>query len=491
MRRFHASTAFVRGIRGPIGSGKSVGMCFEIFIKMSQQAKGKDGIRRSRWAIIRNTYPELETTTIKTWLDWFPEGEENFGKMNRRVPICHHFKYNNIEAEIYFIAMDRPEHVKKLLSLELTGIWYNEAREMPIEVVLAGIDRVGRYPSQRDRPDHLRSDEWPTWYGVIMDTNSPDDDHWWAVYAGDSPVPESWGDFELPSNWQFYSQPPAAFERKILGKTKWILNANAENLENLPKNYYANLIQGKPVSHIRVYVGNQYGIPVEGRVVYPEYSDDMHKSPHKIQAIAGRDIYVGLDFGRTPAAVFGQYDLDGQWRDLHEIVTERSGAKAFAKLIKMEIKIEFPNVPLDRFTFYGDPSGADPQGGEDRSYFDILASEGIKVRPAPTQNPTTRIEAGREPLERVIIGAKPAYQINPTCKVLIKGFKNGYKYPKLGKVGSVRYGDKPEKNKFSHVHEARQYCMCGAGFGKLVIGTKKQWQQGRTFKAKTNFGVFS
>ena len=27
---FHADNSFVRGIRGPVGSGKSVGCCFEI-----------------------------------------------------------------------------------------------------------------------------------------------------------------------------------------------------------------------------------------------------------------------------------------------------------------------------------------------------------------------------------------------------------------------------------------------------------------------------
>ena len=488
--KFHKSEAFVRGIRGPIGSGKSVGCCLEIFMRMSAQAPGKDGVRRSRWAIIRNTYPELETTTIKTWLDWFPEGEENFGKMNRRVPICHHFKYNDIEAEVYFIAMDRPDHVKKLLSLELTGIWYNEAREVPIEVIMAGIDRVGRYPSQRDRPDSLTSDQWPTWYGVIMDTNSPDDDHWWPVYAGDSPVPEDWEGFELPDNWQFFSQPPAATETKINGKVKWVLNPKAENLQNLPKGYYRNLIQGKPVSHVRVYVGNQYGTPVEGRTVYPEYVDDVHKAEVRLKPIPGKDVYVGLDFGRTPAAVFGQFDSSGQWRDLHEIVTARSSGRAFAKLIKMEIAIEFPGTPLSRFNFYGDPSGGDPQGGEDSSYFDILKGQGIKVMPAPTQDPTMRIEAGREPLERILPGNRPAYKISPTCKFLIKGFKNGYRYPKMGKIGSIRYGDKPDKNKYSHVHEARQYGMCGAGFGKTVTG-KGKWKTGRTFKAKTNFKVLS
>lgn len=484
LKQFHASTAFVRGIRGPIGSGKSVGMCVEVFRRLQQQAPDKTGKRKSRWAIIRNTYPELETTTLKTWLDWFPE--EIFGKVSRRVPICHYFRYNDIEAEIYFLALDRPEDVKKLLSLELTGAFINEARELPLKIVQTATDRVGRYPSQRARPADVPAEDWPTWYGVIMDTNSPDDDHWWAVMAGDAELPE---DFTIPENWEFFSQPPAAFEEKDNGRTVWILNPEAENLENLPKNYYKNLISGKTNGHVRVYVGNKYGSLSDGQPVYTEFSQDVHVAPEPIKVIKGRPIHVGLDFGRTPAASFGQMDVFGQWRDIHEIMCSGIGAKRFAKIIKMEIQNEFPGIPMEAFEFWGDPSGGEPQGGEDRTYFEILEGEGIRVRPAPTQNPSTRIEAGREPLEQMLPGGKPAYQLSPTCKGLKKGFVSGYHYPKIGKVGSTRTADKPEKNKYSHVHEARQYGMCGAGFARKAIQKEKR-QNDRPTQAKTKFSVY-
>ena len=71
-----------------------------------------------------------------------------------------------------FLALDRPEDVKKLLSLELTGVWINEAREIPKSIVDACSMRVGRYPSMRDGG--------PSWYGVIADTKPPDTDHWWV-----------------------------------------------------------------------------------------------------------------------------------------------------------------------------------------------------------------------------------------------------------------------------------------------------------------------
>ena len=199
---FHASDAFVRGLRGPIGSGKSVACCIEIVSRALRQAQGPDGKRRSRWAIIRNTYPELKSTTIKTWLEWVPENV--FGPIKWDTPISHTVKLRpDVELEVYFIALDKPQDVKKLLSLELTGVWINEAREVPKPVVDAATGRVGRFPPVRDGGC--------TWSGVIMDTNSPDDDHWWYHSAEE----------ETPKGWAFFSQPGG-------------LSPDAENLRNLP-----------------------------------------------------------------------------------------------------------------------------------------------------------------------------------------------------------------------------------------------------------------
>ena len=68
LKAFHGSDAFVRGVLGPIGSGKSVACVMEIMRRAQQQRPGADGIKRSRWAVIRNTYGELRDTTLKTVL---------------------------------------------------------------------------------------------------------------------------------------------------------------------------------------------------------------------------------------------------------------------------------------------------------------------------------------------------------------------------------------------------------------------------------------
>lgn len=124
MVEFHADDHFVKGIMGCFASGKSVGMDWDVFLRCKTMTKMKDGVRRSRWALIRNTKEQLKDTTIRTWLDWFPDGVTgNFSVSD----MTYHLKYQDIEAEILFRALDRPEDIRKLLSMELTGAFINEA----------------------------------------------------------------------------------------------------------------------------------------------------------------------------------------------------------------------------------------------------------------------------------------------------------------------------------------------------------------------------
>ena len=65
--KFLQDKSFVRGIMGPVGSGKSYACAAEIMLKaVSQVPSPRDGIKYSRFVVVRNSYPELRTTTIKT-----------------------------------------------------------------------------------------------------------------------------------------------------------------------------------------------------------------------------------------------------------------------------------------------------------------------------------------------------------------------------------------------------------------------------------------
>jgi hypothetical protein len=159
----------IRGIMGPFGSGKTSGCIWEIIRKSLQQKPGPDGIRHTRWAIVRNTFPQLNDTTIKSVLDWLPPIV--FGNYRSAAHDYTITGFKGAKIELLFRALDKPEHVSNLLSLELTGVWVNEAREVPKVIIDALDGRIDRFPSNKDGGR--------TWTGMIMDTNPPDDESWW------------------------------------------------------------------------------------------------------------------------------------------------------------------------------------------------------------------------------------------------------------------------------------------------------------------------
>ncbi|QAZ38441.1 TerL [Methylibium sp. Pch-M] len=433
LAEFHASNKFVRGIRGPIGSGKSVGCCWEIWTRAMEQAPCQ-GVRRSRWVATRNTYGELTTTTLQTWLDWFPE--DRFGKVVHGAPITHTLRWPHadgtmVELEMWFLALDRPEHVKKLLSLEVTGGWMNEAREQPKAILDALTGRVGRYPSKRDGG--------ASWFGVIMDTNPPDSDHWWYDLAEE----------QHPADFEFFSQPSGD-------------GPNAENVENLPERYYERLKAGKTAEWIKVYVKGDYGYVTDGRPVYPEFVDSLHVAEFDLDPKL--PLYGGMDFGLTPAGLFAQRRPNGQILIHSELVTDDMGIVRFAELWHVAAQARYPGMEFARIT--GDPAGMS-RNDDERTTFDILRANRVPAVPASTNDFTLRREAFALPMTRLVDG-KPRILVHPQCRRLRKALAGGYQYKRVAVSGAERFHDKPDKNLHSHVAEAGQYLVLGMGEGQAV-----------------------
>ena len=479
LKSFMKDSTFFRGIRGPVGSGKSVSCCVEVFRRALEQKKGADGLRKSRWAIIRNTNPQLRTTTIKTWLDWFPESD--WGRFHWSVPYTHHIKKGEIDLEVIFLALDRPEDVKKLLSLELTGIWINEAREIPKSIIDACTMRVGRYPSMRDGG--------PSWSGVIADTNAPEEDHWWPIMAGEVPIPdhiprEQAKMLVKPDNWNFFTQPCGMLEVKDEeGEIQdYKENPKAENQKNILANYYSNLIRGKTKSWIDVYVMNRLGHIQDGKPVYPMFASEVHIAKEEIPVAANVPVYVGIDFGLTPAAVLAQ-KVRGRWFVQSEIVAVDMGIVRFAEVLRQELATRFSAA--SEVIIYGDPAGDFRAQTDESTPFHILRGAGLRAFPAPSNSVDLRLESVSSQLTKMVEG-KPALLIDRRCPQLIKGFEGGYAYKRM-EVSGERYADKPDKNMFSHVHDAAQYLFLGAGEGRALMNNQKPL---RPVVAKRSFDLF-
>lgn len=436
--KFHMSEDFVRALMGPIGSGKSVACTLEMLLKSVQQEPNQMGIRKTRWAVIRNTYRELVDTTINTFQDWIPFSWGTFLKGDMKFVLRQPVgDGTTIEAEFMFRALDKPQDIKKLLSLELTGGWVNEAREIPKAVIDMLVGRLGRYPSARDGG--------PTWFGLIMDTNPPDSDHWWYTLFEET----------RPDGYKLFKQPSG-------------LSENAENVTNLPPNYYSNMLLGKDPEWINVYVRGQYGFIQDGMVVYPEFNPGVHIADEIIEVDRSLDLWVGIDFGRTPAAEFAQQDVEGQWRFIDEITTKNMGADAFAEVFGNHIRKNYRGMNI---CIHGDPAGNDATQASDETAFDILLAAGIDCIECPGENdPDLRRGSIRMNLTRMTFSGKPRLIISPKCKQLVKGLSGGFKYRRMQVVGEDRYQNVPDKNRYSHPVEAAEYCLLGAGEDITMVG---------------------
>lgn len=223
LRAFLADASRYSVVLGPVGSGKTVANVVKPYLWALEQEPGPDNIRYYKHGVVRNTMPELWRTTIETYTAIFTA--ELFGDVRRSSPVSHRIAWdaegrkrgrfeqdatetglalrwvpyddNNpgLDFHVDFFALDRPQHVKSLLSYEATSLFFNEMREIPKAIVDAAGDRVGRYPSL------AKGGVMPTKIGVFGDSNPPDEEHYLYEYR-----------LNPPKGWSIYVQPPGLVE---------------------------------------------------------------------------------------------------------------------------------------------------------------------------------------------------------------------------------------------------------------------------------------
>lgn len=242
LAEYIADRSHVSIVRGSIGSGTSSASIMKMLAISMEQHKNPDtGLRHTRWCVVRNTFPDLKNTTVKTWLDWLPE--EQYGRFYWDRPYRHLIRVGDMDMEVYFIALDSPDDVRKMRSFEVTGFWFNELEFIEKEIVDEAESRTGRYPAVKDGG--------AKWDGVIADMNAPREDHWIPLMMGEVPLPDNWTEeerlsYRKPDNWGYFVQPPAMLEERdgsgqLVG---YKMNPLAENIRWLKPGYYEEKIKG-------------------------------------------------------------------------------------------------------------------------------------------------------------------------------------------------------------------------------------------------------
>ena len=518
--RFHASDKVVRGFLGPVGNGKSVTAINEMHRLAVLQEPNVDGIRKTKWAIVRNTYDMLETTTLATFRQWIPHEICGVTLKPMRGDMAYPLADGTrVECKFIFLALDRPDDVKKLLSLEVTGVFINEARELPYAVVKGSRERIGRYPSQVDgytdvyneqgiltyeAPKELNADgsvvmnpdgtpkyKPCTRKSLLMDTNPPEDDHWWYQLAEDGHLksnnsPEA--KRAITEIFEFF-RGPSPF---LMDGDQYIDNPLAENIKFLPGGYkyYRDMLAGNTDDHINVMVMGNYGTIKDGKPVYPQYNDRLHCPDKPLGIIEDLPIGLGWDGGLTPTCIIGQLTTRGQLRIIAELVSEDMGVRQFARdIVKPFLQRNFYGIKISHS--YIDPAGKGRGEAEAKSAMGILNDDyaeydingdltgnddgdifqplnmGFETEPAPTNDPTKRIDAVNSYIIKLVDG-EPGYLVSKKCPMIRKGKIGGYQYKRMQMSGEARFKDKPDKNKYSHPADAEQYMALGFAGGYVV-----------------------
>lgn len=467
---FMESSAFTRFILGPVGSGKTTGTLFELVRRCAEQAPGPDGKRRTRWAIVRNTLSQLKQTVLRDIESWL--GPIVTYRVSENMVIL---EVGDIYSEWFLIPLSEPEDQKRLLSMQLTGIWINEFIELVPDLVPAMAGRVGRFPSA--------AQGGCTWFGIIGDSNMPNvGSEWYRLL-----------DVDVPPDWEVFIQPGG-------------LDDDAENLDYLlqtaetlllplghpdrikaGREYYRRLERQHNPAWVKRYVHAKFGDDPDGTAVFGATFDmKVHvaksvKGTEKdgapggfvggLTPIPGRLLIVGQDFGRNPCSVITQVDARGRMMVLEEVISTDIGLELHLKTRLKPALLDARYAGLN-ILVVGDPSGSYKGQLTEETCFDLLAREGFIGQPAPTNELDKRLRA----VDSLFLQRDGIIIDQARCPTLLRALNGLYRYGKT-KAGQTK--PLPEKsNPWSDVADALQYAA-------LTMNPQFQRVMGRTLGRAT------
>lgn len=438
--RFMKSEAFGRLIAGPVGSGKTTAAVIELLRRSMGQAKGKDGIRHTRHAIVRQTLKQLKDTVLKdcqNWLKGLGQWKVSDGTF--------HLDFDDVRSEWVFIPLEDSEDQARLLSMQLTGAWLSECIEMDISVLAPLTGRLGRYPSGGDGV--------PTWHGWIADTNFPTEMTPWHQFM-ENPPPDV----------QIFKQPGGLTDEAE--NLNWLVQTEASLA--LPLDHPARLAQGRKYYErfvemygeqsdwVRRYVKAEYGDDPSGAAVFKNTFRPNFHIVDKTTPIPGYPLLVGQDFGRNPWSLICQMDHMGRLLVHKEVRGENVGLE---KHVLQSLKPALFSQEFMGFKMcvVGDPSGVAKGNVSEESCFDALGRMGLPCFPAPTNDIEPRLRAVEALLQRQTNGGPSLMISREGCPWLCRAMSGGYRFVKM-KTGALKtVPDKNDKEGFSHVCDDLQY----------------------------------
>jgi hypothetical protein len=432
IRHYQPHQLFLDWIIGPVGSGKTTGLFFKLIYLAQLQAKSPiDGIRRSRCVVVRNTAPQLNDTTIKSFNYWFKDGTAGKWQATAKNFIL---RFGDVECEVMFRPLDTPDDIDRVLSLEVTFAILDEFVQIPQPIVDALSARCGRYPPEIEGG----ATNWGMWGASNPGMEA---DWWYPMLEDHSQLPT---DQEVPENWKYFRQPSGFSDA-------------AENTANLPgkRDYYTNLAKGKTKHWVKQYVEVEWGYSLAGKPVFSMFNRDFHVPKQLLSANRTRQLVAGYDPGKHSGLVLGQYDDSvGRVQVFDELVMEDYATdRMIAEKLKPLLRRKYLG-----FDFIIVPDPASVSQSQARQGASVLRE--LKKHFAVAYDTDNTIDSRLAPAQYYMMrltGDGPALAIDPGCIHLIRALVGGYRYT-VNKAGDTTR-EEPDKNLHSHIAEAFTYMV--------------------------------
>lgn len=188
----------------------------------------------------------------------------------------------------------------------------------------------------------------------------------------------------------------------------------------------------------------------EGKPVYPLFTEQRHVT-NLVYTPPGI-LYGGWDFGyHRPAFVVAQINAEDQFCIMGEVLGEDEGIKAFGSRVLQWRRAKFPGAEwIDAC----DPAG--DQRTDKAEFTSIQALNEIGIYPISRKS---NIREGIEIIDqrmRMRTDGRVGFLIDPSCRVLIDGFKGGYRYPVVRE--GMTEAENPQKDGYyDHLQDAMRY----------------------------------
>ena len=429
---FIMSEALENCLVGPRGEGKTDAGIMSIHMHASKQDRA---YRPIPWAIIRDTWKNLERTTLQSFLN--PAPQSFAASIRSRIRSRDGGKMLELPGwwKIYMFGVDTTSDLNAVLSLQLGGGWVEEAAPAAEEETIGtGIAETAynllatslRHPVTTNRR-------------LQITENYPDEDHW------------SWVKF-----WDQGNDDRRLF-RIPRGENKHIDDQYRKNMERAlatRPDLLARLVYGKPA---RVQVGV---------AATPEYDESIHRSKITLDPLPSVVGFRFWDGGLNPTCVFAQITPNGQLIILDTVRRDLKGGvkQLIEEKVKPLMAMRYPWEIVKHWRDLGDPSMLNPE----QSDSDVTAAGIIEEELLSTINDHARFEGGvaswttrREVISSFLmerIGEhQPKLLLSKHEGILHRSLSGGWHYFRDQKGNVLR--DTPVKDIHSHPGDALTHAV--------------------------------